>query len=95
MNPLSRGMTVALRGLVRGYQLFISPLLAGSCRFEPTCSGYALQALDRHGPLRGGGLAVRRIFRCHPWGGSGYDPVPENHSARIHSAPSNIEISGK
>jgi len=65
-----------LRLLVRGYQLFISPMLPPSCRFEPSCSSYALEALTRHGAVRGGWLALRRIVRCHPWGGCGYDPVP-------------------
>jgi len=51
-------------------------VLGPSCRFLPTCSDYAREALERHGPVRGGWLAVRRVARCHPWGGSGYDPVP-------------------
>lgn len=58
------------------YRLCISPLLPPCCRFQPTCSQYALEALRKHGALKGGYLAVRRILRCHPWGGSGYDPVP-------------------
>lgn len=66
-----------LRLLVKGYQWFLSPLFPPSCRYEPSCSQYALEALARHGALRGTWLAVRRISRCHPWGGSGYDPVPE------------------
>ena len=63
--------------LVRFYQLFISPLAPPSCRYSPTCSAYAAEAIGRYGAWRGGRLAVRRIGRCHPWGGSGYDPVPE------------------
>jgi hypothetical protein len=62
---------------IRFYQLFVSPLLGPSCRFTPTCSEYARQAIMKHGPIRGLWLAVRRILRCHPWGGSGYDPVPD------------------
>jgi len=62
---------------VVGYRLLISPWLPPSCRYEPSCSVYALEALQRHGPLRGSWLAVRRIGRCHPWGGQGYDPVPD------------------
>lgn len=58
------------------YQHFISPLKGPSCRFTPTCSQYAVEALQKHGPLKGLYLAVRRLLRCHPWGGCGYDPVP-------------------
>lgn len=58
------------------YRCCISPLIPPSCRYTPTCSEYAIQALRKHGPLRGMWLALRRILRCHPWGGSGYDPVP-------------------
>jgi putative membrane protein insertion efficiency factor len=65
-----------LQWLIRGYQLFISPLWPGACRFEPSCSHYAHQALGRHGIGRGSWLTLRRLARCHPWGGSGFDPVP-------------------
>ncbi|GAD06189.1 membrane protein insertion efficiency factor YidD [Porphyromonas crevioricanis] len=58
------------------YRGAISPLLPPSCRFTPTCSTYALEALRKYGPFKGLYLSIRRIFRCHPWGGSGYDPVP-------------------
>ena len=61
---------------IRFYQCAISPLLPAACRFTPTCSQYAIEAICRHGALRGGWLALRRLLRCHPWGGSGYDPVP-------------------
>ena len=61
---------------IRFYQLFISPVLPPACHFYPTCSAYALEAIMTHGVLRGGWLALRRLARCHPWGGSGYDPVP-------------------
>lgn len=61
---------------IRFYQLFLSPLLGPSCRFTPTCSEYARQAILKHGPFKGLWLAVWRILRCNPWGGSGYDPVP-------------------
>ena len=61
---------------IRLYQRFLSPLLPPSCRFTPSCSHYAAEALARHGPVKGGWLALRRIGRCHPWGGAGYDPVP-------------------
>lgn len=62
--------------LVRGYQVSISPLLPPSCRYFPTCSAYAVQALERHGALKGSWLAARRILRCHPFTPGGYDPVP-------------------
>ncbi|MFA6872373.1 MAG: membrane protein insertion efficiency factor YidD [Bacteroidaceae bacterium] len=58
------------------YRACISPHAAPSCRFTPTCSQYAIEALKKHGPFRGFYLSIRRILRCHPWGGSGYDPVP-------------------
>ncbi len=61
---------------VRFYRLFISPLIPSSCRYTPTCSEYAVQAVQKHGPVKGTWLAVKRILRCHPWGGHGYDPVP-------------------
>ena len=61
---------------VRAYRLVLSPYVGHGCRYQPTCSAYALDALNRHGALKGGWLAVRRIGRCHPLGGSGYDPVP-------------------
>ena len=62
--------------LIRAYQLVISPLFAGSCRFVPSCSHYAAEAVTRFGAIRGGWLAVRRLSRCHPFGGEGFDPVP-------------------
>ena len=61
---------------VRFYRLFISPLIPSSCSYTPTCSEYALQAVQKYGPVKGVLLAIRRILRCHPWGGHGYDPVP-------------------
>jgi len=65
-----------LAALIRGYQAAISPLLPPSCRFHPSCSQYALEAVTRHGALRGGWLAARRLARCHPFHPGGYDPVP-------------------
>lgn len=62
--------------LIRVYQYAISPMLGRACRFEPSCSEYAVEALKRHGPIKGIWLAVRRIGRCHPWHPGGYDPVP-------------------
>ena len=62
--------------LIGFYQKVISPLTPPSCRFQPTCSAYAIEAIETHGALRGGWLAARRLARCHPWGGYGFDPVP-------------------
>lgn len=62
--------------LIRFYQIVISPLTPAACRYSPTCSQYSLEAFKKHGLLKGGWLAIKRIFSCHPWGGSGYDPVP-------------------
>jgi putative membrane protein insertion efficiency factor len=61
---------------IRFYQITISPYTPSACRFQPTCSQYALEALKKHGIFRGGQLALKRILSCHPWGGSGHDPVP-------------------
>lgn len=61
---------------VRAYRLILSPWVGHSCRYQPTCSAYALEALETHGAIRGTWLAGRRVFRCHPWGGSGIDNVP-------------------
>jgi putative membrane protein insertion efficiency factor len=71
-----------LIALVRFYQLAVSPWTPAACRFTPTCSAYAIDALREHGAVRGLWLAIRRIVRCHPWGGFGYDPVPpcERHA---------------
>jgi len=68
--------TVLLVGLLRGYQYLISPLLGPRCRFWPSCSNYAIEALRLHGPARGGWLALKRIVKCHPWHAGGIDPVP-------------------
>jgi putative membrane protein insertion efficiency factor len=61
---------------IRFYQVAISPLLPPSCRYTPTCSVYSIEAIKKHGPLKGGWLAIKRIVSCNPWGGSGHDPVP-------------------
>jgi putative membrane protein insertion efficiency factor len=65
-----------LAGLIRGYQVTLSPLLPPACRFYPSCSHYALEAVNRHGALKGSWLAARRLARCHPFNAGGYDPVP-------------------
>jgi len=62
--------------LIKTYQLLISPLTPATCRFQPTCSHYSKEALEKYGLLKGGMLSIKRILKCHPWGDSGYDPVP-------------------
>ena len=78
MGVLGKVVASLLKALLRVYQVVLSPVLPMSCRFEPTCSHYAMQALDRHGPIAGIGLSVWRVLRCQPWGGCGHDPVPEH-----------------
>jgi uncharacterized protein len=70
-----------LLSVLRGYKRWISPVLPPACRYLPTCSDYAQEALIRHGVIRGSWLATRRLCRCHPWGGHGYDPVPPQAEA--------------
>ena len=69
-------LTYLLLGLIAFYRTCISPLLPPACRYTPTCSQYAKEAITKYGPFKGGWLALKRILRCNPWGGSGYDPVP-------------------
>ncbi len=76
MRAANRLSGLVLRVLIRAYQYVLAPVLMPSCRFEPSCSAYALEAVEAHGPWRGAWLAVRRVGRCHPWGSAGYDPVP-------------------
>jgi putative membrane protein insertion efficiency factor len=76
LHAVKRLLTLPLLLLVRFYQLCISPLKPPSCRYTPTCSQYAIEALRKYGPIKGVYLTIRRLLRCHPWGGSGYDPVP-------------------
>jgi len=77
LNPPSRFAASLLIFAVRGYQVVLSPFLGGACRFHPSCSHYAGEAIARHGALRGAGLALRRLLRCRPFSSGGYDPVPE------------------
>ncbi|UGU17107.1 membrane protein insertion efficiency factor YidD [Sinomicrobium kalidii] len=77
MNLLLKILAYPFIFLVRIYQYLISPLTPATCRYTPTCSQYTIEALKKHGLVKGGKLAVKRIFSCHPWGGSGYDPVPD------------------
>ena len=78
MTPLAFIVSIP----VRAYRLFLSPWLGRSCRFQPTCSAYAMEALEKHGAIKGSILAAKRIGRCHPLGGDGYDPVPEKEAAK-------------
>jgi putative membrane protein insertion efficiency factor len=73
---LSAALSCGLRGAIRCYQLTLAYFFVGACRYEPSCSAYAAQAVAMHGPLRGSWLATCRLCRCGPWGGCGYDPVP-------------------
>jgi len=78
---IGKPLVMLLQGFVRGYQLLISPVMPGTCRFYPTCSSYAIDAFGHHGVFKGGWLAIKRIGRCHPWGGSEFDPVPGSELA--------------
>jgi len=75
-TTLKKIMIKPFIGLVKLYQYIISPLTPATCRYQPTCSHYTVEALEKHGLFKGGKLAIKRIFSCHPWGGSGHDPVP-------------------
>lgn len=76
MNGASRLLSRAMIGGVKLYQLTLSPIVGGQCRFRPTCSQFAIEALREHGPFRGGRMAFGRLLRCHPFSKGGYDPVP-------------------
>ena len=76
MLILNKIITAPLIILIRAYQLIISPLLGSNCRFAPTCSEYAMESLKLHGLIKGLFLTIKRIGKCHPWGGHGYDPIP-------------------
>ena len=73
----ARVLALPFRALIGAYRYGISPLIGANCRYQPSCSAYAEEALTRYGVFRGGWLAARRLSSCHPWGGSGYDPVPD------------------
>lgn len=75
MQPLP---TIVLKALIAAYRVFISPMLGPSCRFHPSCSAYAMGAVDRFGALKGSWLTIKRLGRCHPWHPGGYDPVPDS-----------------
>jgi hypothetical protein len=82
---VNRALTALLLGLIRTYQLALSPLFAGACRFTPSCSTYAAEAVRRHGPWRGSWLTVRRLARCQPFTSGGHDPVPARPASRIRA----------
>ncbi len=81
MSPLAHIFALP----VRAYRLILSPWLGHSCRYQPTCSAYALEAVQVHGSIRGSWLAVRRLARCHPWAAGGYDPVPSRADTAVES----------
>ena len=76
MKKKFRPLTKLLIGLIRLYQITLSPWLGGACRYTPTCSNYGIQALEKFGAFKGSWLTLKRVLSCNPWGGSGYDPVP-------------------
>ncbi|CAM3890089.1 membrane protein insertion efficiency factor YidD [Mucilaginibacter galii] len=76
LKLFKRAISALFIGLIKLYQFTLSPILGASCRFTPTCSHYGLEAIRKHGPFKGGWLTLKRIGRCHPWGGHGPDPVP-------------------
>lgn len=90
-------LTWLMIGLVKFYQYVISPLIPANCRYQPTCSAYAIEALKVHGPLRGGWLTVKRLGRCQPFGGFGFDPVPsrdkDSHSSCCRSVSGHLNKS--
>ena len=88
-------LTRILKSLIRFYQAAVSPWTPPSCRFTPTCSAYALEAIEEHGAGRGMWLAVRRIGRCHPWGGKGYDPVPAAGAPRPDEVTTTSGLDGR
>lgn len=75
MKWISKFFSFLFIGIIKLYQITLSPFLGGSCRYEPSCSQYGLEAIKKHGPFKGGWMTLRRVLSCHPWGGSGYDPV--------------------
>jgi hypothetical protein len=76
LKIIAQFFTLLFVGLIKLYQIFLSPLMGQSCRFTPTCSAYGVEAIKKHGPIKGLWLTIVRVIRCNPWGGSGYDPVP-------------------
>ncbi|WP_404400867.1 membrane protein insertion efficiency factor YidD [Idiomarina seosinensis] len=85
MAKIGKALRTVPIALIKIYQWVISPLLGPRCRFYPTCSHYACEAIEKHGTIKGVGLAIRRVARCHPGSEGGFDPVPENNSAQTKS----------
>lgn len=83
MSPLAHILALP----IKGYRLIFSPWVGYNCRYQPTCSQYALEALEKHGAFRGGWMATRRIARCNPWGRCGYDPVPDGRAKPAPDSP--------
>lgn len=79
---IERGLQALLFFLIKLYQYLVSPAIGPHCRYQPTCSNYAAEAIKRHGPYKGFILGLKRVARCHPWGGHGYDPVPDNKPSK-------------
>ncbi len=90
-----KAVSLLMRALIRGYQLLVSPFFPPCCRFFPSCSDYAGQAVTLHGPVKGLWLALRRICRCHPWGGLGYDPVPGSEKKNEEKFTAGLGLSPK
>ena len=88
-------LSYILKALITVYKYVFSPLLGPKCRYLPTCSSYTVEAIEIHGPLMGSWLGIKRILRCHPWGGSGYDPVPENGNQESDNCNCSAETNGK
>ena len=82
LKALNRAITAVILLPVHGYRVLISPLIGANCRFQPSCSSYTIEAIQLHGIIKGGYLAAKRIGKCHPWGGSGFDPVPQKDACK-------------
>lgn len=88
-------LSYVLKGLITVYKYVISPLLGPKCRYLPTCSSYAMEAIEIHGPFKGGWLGLKRILRCNPWGASGYDPVPPLKGKKDQKCNCNADMNGE
>jgi len=92
-QPIETVLRLLLKGIIRAYQLLLSPVLGGNCRFHPNCSAFALEAIETHGAGRGSWLAVKRILRCNPWYAGGVDPVPpaqRDHQSTSGAMPKTV-----